>query len=91
MFTAYADKPTRMWTQLWMPVPTGNVYWRRSVYLDESPREITVRFTDMTPVGDAPPVPPLHDVQAVLFTIDRTNTALGDAGRIWIDEVRYAR
>ena len=77
-----------------MPVPTGNVYWRRSVYLDSTEREISVRFADMRPVADAPPTPPLADVQAsrsVMFIVDQTHTPLGGSGRVWIDNIKYAR
>ena len=44
MFTARADQPMRIWVQLWRPTPTGNQYWRRSVYLDPADREIRRTF-----------------------------------------------
>jgi hypothetical protein len=91
MFTAGADKPMRLWVQLWMPVPTGNTYWRRSVYVDDRTREIVVRFQDLTAVGAAPAEPPLGGIESVMFMVDATHTPLGTGGAFWIDDVRFAR
>jgi hypothetical protein len=91
MFTARADGPSRLWVELWMPVATGNAYWRRSVYLDSTEREVTVRFDDMRPVADAAAAPPLDDVQSLMFVVDQTHTRLGGSGRVWLDNIRYAR
>jgi hypothetical protein len=91
IFTARSDEPVRLWVALWMPIPTGNIYWRRSVYLDSMEREIAVRFADMRPVAGAPPTPPMDQVQSVMFIIDQTNTRLGGTGRIWMDDIRYGR
>jgi hypothetical protein len=91
LFSARADRPTRVWVQLWRPVPTGNQYWRRSVYLDPAERDIAVRFADMRPVGDAPAEPPLDDVKTFQIVVDQTHTPLGGSGRIWLDDIRYAR
>jgi hypothetical protein len=91
MFSARADKPMRLWVQLSRQVPSGNQHWRRSVYLDSDEREIVVPFLDMRAVGDAPPVVPLDTVKAFQFVIDQTNTPLGASGRVWFDDIRYAR
>jgi len=91
MFTGRADQPMRLWVQLWRPIPTGNQYWRRSVYLDPTDREIVVRFDDMLPVDEASATPPLSDVKSIMFVIDETNTPLGRGGKVWLDNVRYAR
>jgi hypothetical protein len=90
-FTARADVPTRLWVALWMPVPTGNRYWRRSVYIDSTERELSVRFSDLRPVADAPATPPLAEIQSVMYIVDQTNTSLGGSGRVWIDNIRYGR
>ncbi|HEX5108022.1 MAG TPA: CehA/McbA family metallohydrolase [Vicinamibacterales bacterium] len=91
MFTARAEQPMRLWVQLWRPTPTGNQYWRRSVYLDPTDREISVRFDDLRPVDDASETPPLTEVQSIMFVVDRTHTPLGRSGKLWIDNIRYAR
>ena len=91
MFTARADQPMRIWVQLWLPTPTGNQYWRRSVYLDPADHEIVVRFGDMLPVDDASATAPLADVKSIMFMIDQTHTPLGRGGKVWLDNIRYAR
>ena len=55
--------------------------WQRSVYLDETSRELTVFFDEMTPVGETTTgEPPLHQVQALLFVIDTLNTLPSNRG-----------
>jgi hypothetical protein len=75
-------------------VPQGPAGERgvRSVYLDETSREIAVFFDDMTPAGFTTSRRPLlADVQSVMFVVDSTNTKPGAAGQFWIDEVKYGR
>src|SRR4029453_1073452 len=72
MFTARAGQPMRGWGQVWKPTPTGNDYWRRSVYLGPTDSEIVVRFGDMLPVDGADATPPLSDVKSIMFVIDHT-------------------
>jgi hypothetical protein len=91
MFTARAEQPMRFWVQLWLPTPTGNQYWRRSVYLDPTDREISVRFDDLRPVDAASEKPPLPEVQSIMFVVDQTHTPLGRSGKVWLDNIRYAR
>lgn len=94
VFTARAARPMRLSVQLRAPSaasPLGE-RWRRSVVLDSEPREITVMFDDMRPVGAATPAtPPLERVTAVLFVVDTVNAELGSSGTFDIDDVRYAR
>jgi hypothetical protein len=91
-FAARADKPMRIWVQLWMPVPTGNRYWRRSVYLDSTIREITIPFDELTPVGEADPGgPPLAGIESIMFVVDQVHTPIGTGGQIWIDNLAYGR
>ena len=89
LFTARADKPTRMSVQF----RTGNgERWRRSVYLDEMARQIAVFFDDVRPAGATSQRRlPLGQVQDVLFVVDTVNTAPGSAGQFWIDDVQYGR
>jgi hypothetical protein len=66
--------------------------WHRSVYLDATPRDITVYFDDLTPRGvTSRPQPTLANVHSILFVVDTVNTPLGGNGTIWIDDVTYAR
>jgi hypothetical protein len=92
-FTARADRPTRISAQF----RTGATHlpqerWRRSVYLDQTDRERTVRFADLTPIDAArASAPPLANLRYLLFVIDRTNSTAGSSGTIWIRGVRLER
>ena len=92
-FTARSGQPMRLSVQLRSP---GNddagERWRRSVYLDESSREITVRFDEMRRVSDTSAErPDLANVREVLFVIDTVNTAPGASGQVWLDRVGYVQ
>jgi len=92
LFTARADRPMRLSVQVREPAGQDGYRWQRSVYLDTVPREIAVYFDDMRPAGETPrALPSLADVDSVMFVIDTINTPLGGSGRVWIDDVRYAR
>jgi hypothetical protein len=91
IFAGQADRPMRIWFQLWMPVPTGNNYWRRSIYLDENVRDIAVPLAELIPVGSSPERTPLGDIQSLMFVVDEVHTPLGQSGTFWIGNVRYAR
>lgn len=89
LFTARADKPMRLSVQF----RTGNgERWRRSVYLDETARQVAVFFDDVRPAGTtAEHRLPLGQVRDVLFVVDTVNTRPGSAGQFWIDDVQYGR
>jgi len=90
--TANADRPMRLSVQLRVPEGQQGERWQRSVYLDDVPREITVYFDDTRAVGPTRTErPPLDAVDSILFVVDTLNTPLGGSGRIWIDDVKYAR
>lgn len=91
-FTARADRPTRVSVQLRSPTSGDGERWHRSVYLDESPRDITVHFDDMRPRGrTSQERPNLATVNTLLFVIDTVNAKPGGSGQVWIDDVRYGR
>ena len=92
VFTANADRPMRLSVQLRAPGGADGERWQRSVYLDDRPREITVYFDDLRPAGPTRTErPPLDAIDSILFVVDTVNTALGSNGRVWIDDVKYAR
>ena len=93
-FSARADRPMRVWVQLRTPDSGGPLYWQRSVYVDSTRRDVTVRFDDMRPLGGRTATqgaPELERAEAILFVIDQTHTPIGRAGRVWLDDIRYAR
>jgi hypothetical protein len=91
IFTARADRPMRLSVQL----RGSNGFddrWRRSVYLDQTPRTIQLPFTDFRPITAAMPShPDLSRVDSVLFVVDTVNMKVGSNGQIQIDNIKYAR
>ena len=91
LFTARADRPMRVSVQLRASAGEGE-RWRRSVYLDQTPRTIELPFADFRPVSRTSAAQPvLSKVDAVLFVIDTVNTKIGANGQITIDDIQYAR
>jgi hypothetical protein len=87
-FVARSSSPGRVSIQLRTSAGTR---WARSVYLDEAAREVAVLFAEMTPVGGTGGALPLDSVQDLLLVVDTVNTAPGSSGRVWVDDVAYAR
>lgn len=91
-FRARASRPMRAWVQLWTTVPEGNQYWRRSVYLDETVRDISIPFEEMLPSpAQAPRLVPLDRILTIMFVVDTVHTPIETTGDISIDSVRYQR
>jgi hypothetical protein len=93
-FRASADKPMRLSVQVRRPLerPGEGERWRRSIYVDATPRDITVRFDDMRPVPPASTErPPLDKVHALLFAVDTEHTPPGASGRVLIEGLRFER
>ncbi len=89
-FTARASAPMRVSVQVRLPGGRDSQRWRRSVYVDPSPRAIDLRLEDFEP-ADAPTSrrPIGVPVHALLFVVDTVNTAPGAAGTLWISDVRF--
>jgi len=84
-FSAHADHPMRVAVQLRPAGRNNPPRWQRSVYLDQSPRTITVLFADLRPVPrTAPAAVPLPAIDAIMFVVDTNNTAPGTAGVVTI-------
>jgi hypothetical protein len=46
----------------------------------------------MTPVGStSTPTPPTDRMAAIMFIVNTTNTAPGQSGHVWLDDVRLER
>ena len=91
LFNARADRPMRLSVQLRSPGGEGE-RWRRSVYLDQTPRMVDLAFADFRPVNAASATPAdLTKVDSVLFVVDTVNTKIGSNGQIQIDDIKYAR
>jgi len=91
VFSARADRPMRLSVQLRSPGGEGE-RWRRSVYLDSTPRTVDVAFNDFRPVGStSSSQPELSKIDSILFVVDTINSKLGSNGQIQVDDIRYAR
>jgi len=91
-FSARGNHPMRVSVQLRTGSEQGSERWRRSVYLDETARVITIPFAEFRPVLDGrAAAPPLDAITSLLFVVDTMNTALGSNGEFWIDDVAFVR
>ena len=89
-FTARADTPMRLSVQIRTPGGPDGRRWRRSVYLDTTPRVIDLALSELEPVGPATTLRPVvARVQSVLFVVDTVNTAPGAAGRVHLSSVIF--
>ncbi|MEO8483386.1 MAG: hypothetical protein ABI634_14325 [Acidobacteriota bacterium] len=86
--TVRADRPMRMSLQVRMPAGRGGQRWRRSIYVDETPRLIAVRLQDFEP-ADAPTTrrPIVAPIETLLFVVDTVNSPPGRSGTVWISNV----
>jgi hypothetical protein len=89
-FSGRANRPMRVSVQLRATRGGTEHRWRRSVYLDEEARLVTLPLSDFRPTTPATPVD-LPAVTSILFVVDQVNTKLGTSGQIWLDDVRYQR
>ena len=91
-FHGVADKPMRLYLQLRRPTGPDGQRWRRSVYLDHDPRDVTIFFDEMTPIGRTDTfTPDLSNVTDLLFVVDTTNTIPGQSGTFAIEALRLER
>lgn len=88
---ASADRPLRLAVQLRAAGNRNPPLWRRSVYLDASPRVVTVVFSDMRPVAADGGAPPLKAIGALLVGLDTVNTKPGTTGTVSFSEIALER
>jgi hypothetical protein len=86
-FYASADRPLRLAVQLRAAGNKNPPLWRRSVYLDGSPRIVTIPFSDMRPVAAEGGAVPLAAIGALLIGLDMVNTKPGTAGTVSFSEI----
>jgi hypothetical protein len=89
--TVSAARPGRLSIQLRYP-QGGGERWRKSVYVDSTPREVAVAIDDMLPADrQSGHAPDLSSAGALLFVVDLTNARPGDSNSIHISNVRFGR
>jgi hypothetical protein len=91
-FTASASRPLRLSVQLRVGDRERDRRWRRSIYLDQVPRDFVVAFRDMRGIADATGQEvPVRDVTSLLFVVDTVNAVPGDSGSVSLAKVGTLR
>lgn len=91
-FTASATQPLRLSVQFRLPGGHDGERWGRSVYLDATPRTVTVRMADVSPLGfSATRRPIVARIKSLLFVMDTLHTAPGSTGVVQFSNVRLLR
>lgn len=87
-FRLRAERPMRVSLRLRATGPGGDRHWRRSVYLDGTAHQVTLRPEDFRAlVPGQPATAELSAVRSVLIVVDTVNSPSGTAGRIWVESV----
>jgi hypothetical protein len=90
-FDGSASRPLRMVVQFVRNDGGRWSRWQRSVYLDSTPRTVSIFFDDLRPAApEAEPVP-LSSIHALVFQIDTNNTPPGTDGEIIFNRIAYQR
>lgn len=88
---ASADRPMRVWLQFRTPADGGH-RWGTSVYLDETPREVTLPFARFLSIDrKAGAAMPLDRVTALLLVTDTVHARPGERGSVRLDALWLAR
>jgi hypothetical protein len=92
-FTGIADRPMRVDVQLRLLGGRGVQRWRRSVYLDTTPRVVSIDVADFRPTEATSLQPHAARLRSILFVVDTLNAAPGTSGGLRISAValRVAR
>jgi hypothetical protein len=91
-FRARATSAMRLSVQLRQPAGRDGHRWRRSVYLDNVARDITVLFGDMRPVAETGGLKPdMGKIEDLLFVVDTINTRPGTAGAVTFESLSLER
>lgn len=87
-FVGRADRPMRASVQVRLPSGGTGERWRRSIYLDETPRTLTLRLDEFEP-ADGPTTrrPVAARLRTLLLVVDTLNSVTGTSGTIWLSEM----
>jgi hypothetical protein len=99
MFRARSPRGLRVLVQLRFG-EDGNARWGKSVYVDQTLRQIIVPLSRLRLLGSdgAPPdpaqpvtIPAISRATSLLFVIDLTNALPGSEGTLMVSDVAFAR
>jgi hypothetical protein len=66
----------------------GGRRWRRSIYVDQTPRSLVIPLQDFEPVDVRTTRRPIvTPIQSLLVVVDTVNTAPGTSGTLWLSNV----
>ena len=87
--TASADAPIRLWAQVRLPGGKDGLRWERSLYLDATPRTITLPLESFAPV-DRPSTsrPVAARITSVLLVVDTVNSLPGRRATISLSRIQ---
>jgi hypothetical protein len=84
-FTARASRPMRISVQVRLRNNPNGARWQRSIYVDETPRSISIAVRDLEKVEMSSMLRPIvARLHAVLFVVDTLNTLPGTDGTVWL-------
>lgn len=88
---AQASRPMRVWLQLRSPAGGGR-RWGRSVYVDETPRELVVPLSTLLPLDEqAAGGVPLDEITTLLVVADTVHHRPGTEGHVTLGGWRLGR
>jgi hypothetical protein len=90
VITARAERPMRLAVQLRAADEGRDLRWSRSVFLDETPRTVTIPIEELEPVSGAAAGVERRDADWLLLVVDRTHAADGARGTIRVDALGVA-
>ena len=89
-FTASSARPMRVSVQIRLPGGVEGQRWRRSIYVDATPRRFSVALSELEPVDRRSPLRPVSArVQSVLLVIDTLNSLPGTSGELTLRDVGF--
>jgi hypothetical protein len=86
--TVQASQPMRVSVQVRLRGGRDGQRWRRSIYLDATPRSLVIPLQDFEPVDVRTTRRPIvTPIQSLLVVVDTVNTATGSSGTLWLSNV----
>jgi hypothetical protein len=90
VFTASASAPLRLSVQIRLPGGANGQRWRRSVYVDQTPRTFRIPLMDLEPVNRGSIARPVSArVQSILMVIDTINARTDASGELILKQTGY--
>ena len=88
LIRAQASRPMRVSLQL---RSADGQRWRRSIYLDDTVREVVVPFEAFSALASGGAAPALPSIRDLLLVVDTVNAQPGTNGRVMIQRIAYLR